>query len=265
MTNIVKVAVEAALAAGKVQAEHVDKIQSVSEKSGLRGDVVTEVDLLCEKEIIDRIQKVFPRDAILAEESGETLGDVSRKWIIDPLDGSLNYSHGYPCYCVSIGVEHEGELVVGVIYNPNLDELFVAEKGQGATLNGKTIKVSTTKTLEKSLLVTGFSPKIIGSEDDNLKHFCNFMKSCQAVRRPGSAAMDLCYTAMGRFDGFWEDCLSPWDMAAGVLIVREAGGRVTAFDGEPLSIYGGYILATNGKVHQQMVDILVSDLPLQKE
>jgi len=262
MTNIVKVAVEAALAAGKVQAEHVDKIQSVSEKSGLRGDVVTEVDLLCEKEIIDRIQKVFPCDAILAEESGETLGDVGRKWIIDPLDGSLNYSHGYPCYCVSIGVEHEGELVVGVIYNPNLDELFVAEKGQGATLNGKTIKVSTTKTLEKSLLVTGFSPKIIGSEDDNLKHFCNFMKSCQAVRRPGSAAMDLCYTAMGRFDGFWEACLSPWDMAAGVLIVREAGGRVTAFDGEPLSIYGGYILATNGQIHQHMVDILLSDLPL---
>ncbi|SVC62084.1 uncharacterized protein METZ01_LOCUS314938, partial [marine metagenome] len=257
--------VEAALAAGKVQAEHVDKIQSVSEKSGLRGDVVTEVDLLCEKEIIDRIQKVFPCDAILAEESGETLGDVSRKWIIDPLDGSLNYSHGYPCYCVSIGVEHEGELVVGVIYNPNLDELFVAEKGQGATLNGKTIKVSTTKTLEKSLLVTGFSPKIMGSEDDNLKHFCNFMKSCQAVRRPGSAAMDLCYIAMGRFDGFWEACLSPWDMAAGVLIVREAGGRVTAFGGESFSIYGGYILATNGKVHQQMVDILVSDLPLQKE
>jgi myo-inositol-1(or 4)-monophosphatase len=256
MTSIVKVAVEAALAAGKIQAEHVDKIQSISEKSGLRGDVVTEVDLLCEKEIINRIQKVFPGDAILAEESGETLGNLSKKWIIDPLDGSLNYSHGYPCYCVSIGVEHAGELVIGVVYNPNLDELFVAEKGQGATLNGKTIKVSTTKTLEKSLLVTGFSPKIVGSEDDNLKHFCNFMKSCQAVRRPGSAAMDLCYTAMGRFDGFWEAGLSAWDMAAGVLIVSEAGGRVTAFDGGPLSIYEGHIVTTNEKIHQQMVDIL---------
>ena len=257
MTNIVKVAVEAALAAGKVQAEHVDKIQSVSEKSGLRGDVVTEVDLLCEKEIIDRIQKVFPCDAILAEESGETLGDVSRKWIIDPLDGSLNYSHGYPCYCVSIGVEHDGDLIVGVIYNPNLDELFVAEKGQGAMLNGKMFKVSRTKSLEKSLLVTGFTPKIIGSEDDNLRHFCDFMKLCQAVRRPGSAAMDLCYTAMGRFDGFWEAHLSPWDMAAGVLIVREAGGRVTSFDGKPFSIYGNHILATNGEIHQQMIDILL--------
>ena len=257
MTSVVKVAVEAALAAGKIQVEYADKIQSVSEKSGLRGDVVTEVDLLCEKEIIGRIRAVFPDDAILAEESGETLGDLSKKWIIDPLDGSLNYSHGYPCYCVSIGVEYNDELVVGVVFNPNLDELFVAERGKGATLNGKTIKVSTTKTLEKSLLVTGFSPKIVGSEDDNLKHFCNFMKSCQAVRRPGSAAMDQCYIAMGRFDGFWEACLSPWDMAAGVLIVREAGGRVTAFDGGPLSIYGGDILATNGETHQQMVDILL--------
>ena len=240
MTSVVKVAVEAALAAGKIQAEHANKIQSVSEKSGLRGDVVTEVDFLCEKEIIDRIQKVFPRDTILAEESGETLGSLSKKWIIDPLDGSLNYSHGYPCYCVSIGVEHNDELVVGVIYNPNLDELFVAEKGQGATLNGKNFKVSTTKTLEKSLLVTGFTPKIVGREDDNLKYFCDF-----------------CYTAMGRFDGFWEACLNPWDMAAGVLIVREAGGRVTAFDGGVFSIYENNILATNGEIHQQMVDILL--------
>ena len=223
----------------------------------IRGDVVTEVDLLCEKEIISHIQSAFPGHAILAEESGETQGDVKNKWIIDPLDGSLNYSHGYPCYCVSIGLEHDGEPVIGVIYNPNLDELFVAEKGQGATLNGKPIKVSSVNTLEKSLLVTGFTPKIVGSEDDNLNHFYNFMRSCQAVRRPGSAAMDFCYTAMGRFDGFWEAHLNPWDMAAGALIVRESGGTVTTFDGGPFSIYGSHVLATNGKVHQQMVDILV--------
>jgi myo-inositol-1(or 4)-monophosphatase len=134
--------------------------------------------------------------------------------------------------------------------------LFVAEKGQGATLNGSPVKISTTDTLDKSLLVTGFTPKIVGSEDDNLNHFCNFMKSCQAVRRPGSAAMDFCYTAMGRFDGFWEAHLSPWDMAAGVLIVREAGGTVTAFDGGPFSIYDNHVLASNGRVHQEMVDIL---------
>ena len=182
MTSVVNVAVEAALAAGKIQAEHADKIQSISEKSGLRGDVVTEVDLLCEKEIIGRIQKVFPGDAILAEESGETLGDLNKKWIIDPLDGSLNYSHGYPCYCVSIGVEHNNELVVGVIYNPNLDELFVAEKGQGATLNGKTFKVSTTKSLGKSLLVTGFTPKIVGSEDDvGVVEFLFFLEGVENV------------------------------------------------------------------------------------
>jgi len=262
MTSVVKVAVEAALAAGKIQTEHTGKIQNITEKDGLRGDVVTEVDFLCEKAIIDHIQKFFPDDTILAEESGESLGSLGNKWIIDPLDGSLNYSHGYPCYCVSIGVEHNEELVVGVIYNPNLDELFVAEKGQGATLNGKKFNVSTTETLDKSLLVTGFTPQIVGRKDDNLKHFCNFMKSCQAVRRPGSAAMDLCYTAMGRFDGFWEAYLNPWDMAAGVLIVREAGGIVTGFDGGSFSIYKQFILATNGKIHQQMVDILLSDLIL---
>ena len=256
MTEAVKVAVEAARAAGKIQSERVDDIRDISEKGGVRGDVVTEVDILCEKEIIDRIKKNFPDHAILAEESGSTQGDAKNKWVIDPLDGTLNYSHGFPCYCVSIGLEHEGELVVGVIYNPNLDEMFVAEKGQGAMLNGRPIKVSSTDTLEKSLLVTGFTPKIVGSEDDNLDHFCNLMKSCQAVRRPGSAAMDFCYTAMGRFDGFWEAHLSPWDMAAGVLIVREAGGTVTAFDGGPFSIYDNNVLATNGYVHQEMINIL---------
>ncbi len=256
MTTAVQVAVEAARAAGRIQSEHIGNICDISEKDGVRGDVVTEVDLLCEKEIIDRIQKSFPDHTILAEESGGTQGDAKNKWIIDPLDGTLNYSHGFPCYCVSIGLECEGELVVGVIYNPNLDELFVAEKGQGATLNGRPIRVSTTDTLEKSLLVTGFTPKIVGSEDDNLDHFCNLMKACQAVRRPGSAAIDFCYTAMGRFDGFWEAHLNPWDMAAGVLIVREAGGIVTAFDGGPFSIYDNNVLATNGYVHQEMVSIL---------
>ena len=256
MTDAVQVAVEAARAAGRIQSERADNIRDISEKGGLRGDVVTEVDLLCEKEIIDRIRKAFPDHAILAEESGSTQGDAKNKWIIDPLDGTLNYSHGYPCYCVSIGLEHDGEPVVGVIYNPNLDEMFVAEKGKGATLNGKAISVSTTDSLDKSLLVTGFTPKIVGSEDDNLKHFCDFMQACQAVRRPGSAAMDFVYTAMGRFDGFWEAHLSPWDMAAGVLIVEEAGGTVTRFDGSPFSVYDDNVLATNGHVHQEMVEVL---------
>lgn len=256
MTDAVQVAVDAARAAGRIQKEHADNIRDISEKEGVRGDVVTEVDFLCEKEIIGRIRAAFPEHAILAEESGDTRGDSGNKWIIDPLDGSLNYSHGYPCYCASIGLEHDGELVVGVIYNPCLDELFVAEKGRGATLNGKPIGVSATDSLDKSLLVTGFTPKIVGSEDDNLNHFCNFIKTCQAVRRPGSAAMDFCYTAMGRFDGFWEAHLNPWDMAAGVLIVREAGGEVTSFDGGAFSIYQNNVLASNGRIHQPMVDVL---------
>ena len=258
MTTAVQVAVEAARAAGRIQSEHTGNIRDISEKGGLRGDVVTEVDLLCEKEIIRRIRETFSDHAILAEESGKTRGDSENKWIIDPLDGSLNYSHGYPCYCTSIGLEHAGELVIGVVYNPCLDEMFVAEKGKGATLNGKPIRVSNTETLDKSLLVTGFTPRIVGREDDNLEHFYNFMQACQAVRRPGSAAMDFCYTAMGRFDGFWEAYLNPWDMAAGVLIVREAGGTVTRFDGGgSFSIYDNNVLATNGRIHQEMVGVLV--------
>ena len=205
MSQEVIVAVEAALQAGKILRERVDDIGKVSFKEF--HDPVTEVDHLAEKAIITRIKKTFPGHDILAEESGNAEGsDSTSKWIIAPLDGTLNYSHGYPCYCVSIALEQEGEVKVGVIYNPCLDELFVAEKGQGAILNGNPIHVSAISTLKKSLLVTGFAPRVVKSEKDNLDHFCNFMKACQAVRRPGSAAMDLVYTAMGRFEGFW-DCL----------------------------------------------------------
>jgi myo-inositol-1(or 4)-monophosphatase len=145
---------------------------------------------------------------------------------------------------------------VGVIYNPCLDELFVAEKGQGAILNGKPIHVSTIPTLQKSLLVTGFAPRVVMSDKNNLDHFCNFMKACQAVRRPGSAAMDLVYTAMGRFEGFWERMLHPWDVAAGLLIVLEAGGKASKFDGSPTNIYDQEILVSNGLVHKEMLDVL---------
>ena len=255
MIEAVKVAVEAALAAGKILRERKDRMGKVSYKEFY--DPVTEVDLLCEKTIIDRIKETFPHHDILAEESGNASGNPSpSKWIIDPLDGTLNYSHGDPCYCVSIGLEHEGQLEVGVVYNPCLDELFVAARGKGATLNSIPIKVSTIPTLQESLLVTGFHPKVVNSLDDNLNHFCRFMKKCQAVRRPGSAAMDLVYTAMGRFEGFWELKLSPWDVAAGALIVTEAGGTLTKFDGSPATIYDEEVLASNGLVHQEMVDVL---------
>ena len=255
MSQEIIVAVEAALQAGKILRERVDDIGKVSFKDF--HDPVTEVDHLAEKAIITSIKKTFPGHDILAEESGSAEGSASTsKWIIDPLDGTLNYSHGYPCYCVSIALEQESEVKVGVIYNPCLDELFVAEKGQGAILNGNPIHVSTISTLKKSLLVTGFAPRVVKSEKDNLDNFCNFMKACQAVRRPGSAAMDLVYTAMGRFEGFWERMLHPWDVAAGLLIVLEAGGKASKFDGSPTDIYDQELLVSNGLVHQEMVDVL---------
>lgn len=256
MSDFLEVAIDAALAAGKIQRERSDKIGKIHFKGEI--DPVTEVDLLCEKEIIGRIKKRYPDHDFLAEESGASATNNKRnKWIIDPLDGTVNYAHGYPCYCVSIGFEHEGEVVAGVIYNPSLDELFVAEKGKGATLNSKPISVSSISSLKQSLLVTGFAYDVKHTTNDNLKHFGNFIKESQAVRRPGSAAMDLCYTAMGRFEGFWEMKLHPWDVAAGYLIVNEAGGKVTRFDGSPATVYDREILATNGLVHQQMVDVLM--------
>ena len=256
----VEVAIDAALAAGKIQRERADQIGEIRYK-GHTADPVTEIDLLCEQEIIRRIRKVFPDHDFLAEESADTysMKEADGKWIIDPLDGTLNYSHGYPCYCVSIALEYKGEIVVGVIYNPCLDELFVAEKGRGATMNSRPISVSQADQLQSSLLVTGFAPQLQESLNKNLEYFCRFMHACQAVRRPGSAAMDLCYTAMGRFEGFWEMKLKPWDVAAGTLIMQEAGGKVTRFDGSPVSIYDHEILATNGLVHQQMVDVFLSD------
>jgi len=257
MNEALQVAISAARAAGAIQRERIHNLGVVNCK-GSPGDLVTEVDFLCEKEIIRQIKDRFPDHSILAEESGNANGIAPHKWIIDPLDGTLNYSHGYPCYCVSIGLESHGELALGVIYNHNLDELFVAQKGLGSTLNGNPISVSTVSSLKESLLVTGFTPQIVGTLENNIKHFSNLMKACQAVRRPGSAAMDLVYTAMGRFEGFWEMKLKPWDTAAGVLILQEAGGKVSRFDGSPYSIYDDDILVSNGKVHQEMVDILKS-------
>ena len=250
-----KVAVEAAQAAGRILKERADSIGAIQYKSEI--DPVTEIDLLCEQEVIRRIQNAFPGHAFLAEESGATEGDADHLWIIDPLDGTVNYAHGYPCYCVSIGYQRKGEVVAGAVYNPCLDELFVAEKGQGATLNGKPIAVSTTTDLKQSLLATGFPYDISESPDNNLDNFKKFITECQAIRRPGSAAMDLCYTAMGRFEGYWEMKLHPWDYAAGWLMIEEAGGQVTRFGGSSFKMGDRSILASNGHIHQAMVDVLM--------
>ena len=218
-------------------------------------DLVTEADIAAEQLIIERIRSHYPRHAILAEESGEVVslgGESSWKWIVDPLDGTTNYAHRYPCFSVSIGVEHDGVLELGVVYDPMRNEMFAAERGHGTTLNDRCVRVSEVEELNGAMLCTGF-PYNVRERPDFAREFARFTMIAQAVRRDGSAAIDLAYVACGRFDGFWEDGLNPWDMAAGVLLIEEAGGKVTNFQNEPLSIYTKKILATNGLVHGVML------------
>ena len=222
-------------------------------------DLVTEADIAAEELIIDRIRSHYPLHGILAEESGEAVQQgTSRsewKWIIDPLDGTTNYAHGYPCFCVSIAVEHAGSLEIGVVYDPMRDEMFAAERGQGATLNERRIRVSSVEQLNSAMMCTGF-PYNVRTRPDFARDFTNFTLHAQAVRRDGSAALDLAYIACGRFDGFWEDGLNPWDVAAGAILISEAGGRITNYENEPLDIYTKKVVASNGRVHDAMLRLL---------
>jgi len=225
-----------------------------------KGDInlVTEADIAAENLIIDRIRSYHPQHGILAEESGEAVlkGKPSEwKWIIDPLDGTSNYAHGYPCFCVSIALERAGQLEIGVVYDPMRDEMFAAERGRGATLNDRKIRVSTVEQLSGAMLCTGF-PYNVRERPDFARDFTNFTMNAQAVRRDGSAALDLAYVACGRFDGFWEDGLSPWDIAAGTLLISEARGRITNFNDQPLDIYNEQVLASNGLIHDAMMKVL---------
>ncbi|HCV44100.1 MAG TPA: inositol monophosphatase, partial [Bacteroidetes bacterium] len=213
------------------------------------------------EKIIGIIKRHYPNHAILAEESGTSASGASStssdyKWVIDPLDGTTNFLHGLPIFCVTIAVEYKGEIVAGVVYDPNLEELYTAEKGAGAYCNGKRMKVTATSELINSLLVTGFPYDIAKNPDNAVEHFVNFLMEGQAVRRLGSAALDLSYVAASRFDGFWEVNLNPWDMAAGLLFVQEAGGKVTDFSGAPSSIYKKQVLASNGVIHEAMLSVL---------
>jgi myo-inositol-1(or 4)-monophosphatase len=249
-------AIETARAAGHLLLEKYGRITAVTKKGDY--NLVTEADLASEALIIERIKSHYPRHMILAEESGDTVvvgGDAKWKWIIDPLDGTTNFAHGYPCFCVTIALEHDGELVVGVTYDPTRNELFTAEKGEGASLNFKPIHVSSTEKLSESLLVTGF-PYDFKDRHDFARHLTDFLLGARGVRRDGSAAIDMAYVACGRFDGFWEEGLNPWDVAAGVLMISEAGGRVTGYDGSPLSIYKPPICASNGLIHGEMLAVL---------
>ncbi|MFA4875136.1 MAG: inositol monophosphatase family protein [bacterium] len=242
--------------AGKILLDHVGRVEHVEYKGAI--DLVTEVDRMSEAFIIAELSRAFPGDDILAEESGGTKRGSARRWIVDPLDGTVNFAHGFPFFCVSIALEEDGEIVAAAIFDPNRDELFTAEKGKGAELNGSEMRVSNAAALDKSLVATGFAYNVRQEERlDNLDNFGNFIKRARAVRRPGSAAIDLAWTACGRIDGFWELFLKPWDIAAGVLLIREAGGRVTSFDGGPIDIYGTQILASNGLIHGEMMRVLM--------
>ena len=249
-------AIETARDAGHVLMEKFGRITAVTKKGDI--NLVTEADLASEQLIAERIKSHFPKHSILAEEGGDVIkieGEASWKWIIDPLDGTTNYAHGYPCFCVTIALEHNSEIVVGVTYDPTRNELFAAEKGSGATLNGKPVRVSTTDKLGESLIVTGF-PYDVKQRANFARHLTQFLLSSRGVRRDGSAAIDMAYVACGRFDGFWEEGLNPWDVAAGKLLIEEAGGVVTYYDGSKFNIYKPPICASNGTIHQQMLDVL---------
>ena len=257
--RLLSIATDAARQAGAILVEYTRTGFHIEHKQII--NLVTDADHEAEQRIIDVIHESFPTHPILAEERGLTGQAPSRyKWIIDPLDGTTNFAHGFPAYCVSIGVEFDGRGIIGAVYDPTRDELFTAQIGQGAHLNGVPISVSSTNHLDQALLVTGFAYDIRETPNNNLNHFARFALKVQGLRRTGTAALDLCYVAAGRFDGFWEVKLSPWDMAAGVVILREAGGMLTDFEGAPLSIYGQELVASNGSIHQSMLDVLREDL-----
>lgn len=225
---------------------------SISNKEGVN-NLVTEADHAAEKAIIETIQSDFPGHFILSEESGEMASTSEYKWIIDPLDGTVNFAHGIPICAVSIGIEQNGEMIMGCVYAPFINELYYAEKGRGATLNDKKITVSAETDVLKSCLVTGFPYTYPKLHRGPLEIFSKLVMQGVPVRRLGSAAIDLCWVAAGRFDGFWEFNLSPWDTAAGEIIVKEAGGTITDFENKPFSCYQKQVLATNGKIHADLL------------
>lgn len=264
LQRFLDVATEAAMAGGAVLKKYWGNLSSIQEK-GRSGDLVTEADKASEDEVLTVIKRHFSDHAILAEESGQ-IGqqDGELLWAIDPLDGTTNYAHGYPLCAVSIGLLVYGVPMVGVVYNPILEDLYRGAKGLGATHNRQPIRVSATKKLPNSLLVTGFAYDRRETLDNNYAEFCHLTHLTQGVRRGGSASVDLAYVACGRLDGYWERGLSPWDLAAGVVLVEEAGGQVSAYDGHPFDIYSGRLIASNGLLHQALIRELGQVEPLSQ-
>lgn len=257
---IVALAQRLAREAGAIQRERYETQIEIASKSRPI-DLVTEVDRACEAHIVAALRRERPGDDILAEEGGAHAdGGAAWRWVIDPLDGTVNYAHGYPCFAVSIGVERDGVRTVGVVYDPLRDELFDAVRGGGARRNGRPIRVSDAKQVATSLLATGFAYDVRDSARDNLDQFARAVKHAGGVRRDGSAAIDLCYVACGRFDAYWELKLHAWDVAAGILIVEEAGGRVTDLAGGPVPSSGSEIASSNGAIHDELLRVLATPL-----
>ncbi|TET66721.1 MAG: inositol monophosphatase [Candidatus Zixiibacteriota bacterium] len=249
-----KVATEAALKAGELLVKNLNKVKKVDHKGVV--NLVTDIDRKSERLIHRILRSHFPNHSFFAEEEVREKTSSDYLWTIDPLDGTTNYAHGFPIFCVTISLLRKEEVIMGLTYDPMLGEMFYAERGAGAFLNRRRIQISRTEDLNDSLLATGFPYDLRESEDDNLDYFCSFVMKAQAVRRAGSAALDLAYTACGRFDGFWEFKLGAWDIAAGCLLVEEAGGRVTNFKGRRVDLFTGEVLASNGKIHDQMLKVL---------
>ncbi|GAB4537556.1 MAG: inositol monophosphatase family protein [Anaerolineae bacterium] len=254
MTSELETAIAAARAAGRLLCERLGTSYQVRHKGP--ADLVTDIDRQAQDMIASLLLEAFPSYGLLGEEGGNAHFSDGPRWIVDPLDGTVNYIRGYPFFAVSIALERDGDLVLGVVYNPTLEELFVAQKGQGATLNGDPIHVSGVTCLEESVLASGFPYQVWTSDDDNSREWRRFLKRALSMRCDASASIDLCHVAMGRLDGHWEQELGPWDMAAGALMVQEAGGSVTQVTGEPFSPYGRGILASNGHLHAAMLAVL---------
>jgi myo-inositol-1(or 4)-monophosphatase len=244
--------IKAAQASGALIAERINGKFSIEKKAG-PNDLVTEVDKASEALIMDIIRQDFPDHFILSEEIGEVKMDSQYKWIIDPIDGTVNFANGIPLCCVSIGIEHEGNMIMGAVYNPMMNEFFFCEKGQGAFLNDQRLAVSQQDQVIHACLVTGFPYTYLDMENGPLDVFSRLIRKGIPVRRLGSAAIDLCWVAAGRFDGFYEHKLNAWDSAAGYLMVEEAGGKVTGFNGEKFDPYQPHIVATNGKIHDELI------------
>jgi myo-inositol-1(or 4)-monophosphatase len=250
-----RVAIDAARDAGRLLRAELRGSRRIAFK-GASTNLVTEMDERAEALIVGRLGQAFPDDTTLAEERGAAPGRSDRRWIVDPLDGTTNYAHGVAIYCVSIALEVDRRIELGVAYDPSLDELHVAERGRGATVNGERLAVSSTATLDESLLTTGFPYNIRETRDTNLKEYAAFALRCRGVRRLGSAVLDLAWVAAGRLDGFWELRLGPWDVAAGRLLVEEAGGRVTNLEGGALDLDAPAVVASNGRIHDAMLTVL---------